>query len=298
MPNQNNGNNTGHVMQRSRYSPVPDSSFSIERISIQKPSYSDLYHFHSYYELYYLYSGERYYFIKDKTYHVQSGTLVLIKPYDIHHTTNCAEHGYDRHLIYFEKSYLKDLAEAIGKETNLLECFDKDISIIKLNMHERHFVETLLKTMEKEYIAQEKDHEIYLKTSLIQLLIFMNRHSDRLSENDITYINASHKTISEITAYMNTNYREDISLQSISKKFFISPYHLSRTFKKITGFSFIEYLNGIRIKEAQTLLRKDDMHISEIAEKVGYNSTTHFGRIFKSITGTSPLLYKKLHQKK
>ncbi len=298
MSEQNDNRSASHIMQRSHYNVIKKPGFSIARLSVQDAVASDLYHFHDYYELYYLYSGERYYFVKNKTYHVQGGTLVLIKPYDIHHTTNCANFGYDRHLIHFDRAYVENLSAISEEKTGLAQCFEKDISIIKLNMQERHFVETLLGSMEKEYTTRNPGYKTYIKSLLVQLLIFMNRHSDLPEEADTTYINASHKTISEITTYINTHYSEDISLASISKKFFISPYHLSRTFKKTTGFSFIEYLNGIRIKEAQNLMRKDDIHIGEIAERVGYNSTTHFGRIFKSITGTSPLLYKKLQHKK
>ena len=84
-----------------------------------------------------------------------------------------------------------------------------------------------------------------------------------------------------------------MTLQTISERFYISPYYFSRTFKQITGFTFIEYLNGVRIKEAQKLLRKTNLSIGKIAESVGYQNNTHFGRLFKKATGISPLAYRK-----
>lgn len=275
----------------------PRQYIEIERIKIFNPSTSKNYHYHDYYELYYLYSGERYYFVNDKTYHVKKGTVVLVKPYDVHYTSNYANHGYDRHLVWFTKDYIEDFLDMYG-EGNLLECFHKDICIIKLNMQGQHFFETFLKSMQKEFDERKEGYDLCIKTSLVQLLIFMNRNSSNIQDNDIDYINSAHKTVSEITAFINKNYQEDITLLSVSQKFFISPYYLSRIFKKNTGFKFIEYLNGIRIKEAQNLMRKTDKSISEISEMVGYNSATHFGRIFKSITGTTPLNYKQLHQKR
>jgi YesN/AraC family two-component response regulator len=182
---------------------------------------------------------------------------------------------------------------SLAENRDLLKCFRRDVNIIKLNLQEQHYVETMLASMDKEFKEAKENYDLYVKTQLIQLLIFMNRRSSNLQDNDIDYSNAVHKTLSEITAYINTNYREDISLSTISKKFFISPYHLSRTFEKNTGFTFIEYLNGIRIKEAQNLLRKTNKTISEIAEMVGYNNATHFGRVFKNITGVSPITFKK-----
>ncbi len=273
----------------------PERRFRIERIKAYNPGTSRRYHYHDFYELYYLNSGERFYFVKDKTYHIKKGTLVLVKPFDIHYTTSYAKQNYDRYLISFSNEYLTSFTGASGLESQFLECFHKDIAIIKLNMQEQHYVETVLKFMEKEYKEKNNWHEIQLKTSLIQLLIFMNRNEIKLMNNDVDYINSAHKTISEITAFINDNFNQDITLKSISEKFFISQYYLSRIFKTNTGFMFSEYLNGVRVKEAQTLLKNTNKSVTEISEMVGYNSSTHFGRIFKSVTGISPLSYRKLY---
>lgn len=61
----------------------------------------------------------------------------------------------------------------------------------------------------------------------------------------------------------------------------------------MTGLTFTEYLNYIRVKEAKELLCKSAESITQISEKVGYESITHFGRVFKKLTGVSPLKYRK-----
>jgi len=95
---------------------------------------------------------------------------------------------------------------------------------------------------------------------------------------------------------MNENFHLPLSLESISKIFFISPCYLSRIFKSSTGSTFIEYLNNIRIEEAQHLLLESNDKVTTIAEKIGFGSASHFGRVFKSITNLSPLAYRKLHR--
>ena len=281
-----------HTADKTNYVLISKSPFWMERRSVTSPVPSQHYHYHDCYELYYLYSGERYYFIKDRTYHIKRGTLVLINSYDIHCTANFETSGYDRILINFKKDFLKKYLEDIH-DINLLECFNQNAHIIRLNSQEQRFMETFLHTMMNEYKAKEIGYSSYLKAALIQLLLFINRHNNQLNNSDIQYVNSTHKTISEITEFINTNYNKDITLTTISDLFFISPYHLSRTFKCITGFAFIEYLNAVRIKNAQKMLRETDFTITEIAEIVGYKSTTHFGRVFKSITGISPLTYRK-----
>jgi len=65
----------------------------------------------------------------------------------------------------------------------------------------------------------------------------------------------------------------------------------------ITGLNLNEYINSIIIKESQKLLLQTKLNIIHISEKVGYDSATHFGRVFKSFTGLSPLKYRKVMKK-
>jgi transcriptional regulator GlxA family with amidase domain len=63
-----------------------------------------------------------------------------------------------------------------------------------------------------------------------------------------------------------------------------------------TGFTVIEYLNYVRIRETKTLLTETDWPITRVAEKTGFDSIAHFGRVFKGITGRAPLQYRKQHR--
>lgn len=281
-----------NITDKSNFEAVFKSSFFMERQNVPSPRPSQNYHYHDCYELYYLYSGERYYFIKDKTYHVESGAFVLIKPYEIHCTANFAQHGYDRLLINFKKDYLEKFLIATTN-TNLFECFDKNIHTIMLNPQQQHFAELILENMLQEYHPESISENDYLKTSLMQLLMFIGKHRSSSGDNIFNYVNSTHKTISEITGYINNHYYEDITLASISEYFYISPCYFSRIFKKLSGLSFTEYLNNVRIKEARKLLYKTDMSIGEVAEATGFKSNTHFDRVFKNIMGISPLNYKK-----
>jgi YesN/AraC family two-component response regulator len=84
-----------------------------------------------------------------------------------------------------------------------------------------------------------------------------------------------------------------ITLADISKEFYISQFYFSKIFKEATGFTFVEYLNSVRIKEAQRLLVSTNDKVIRISYNVGFGSIAHFGRMFKAITGYSPLQYRK-----
>lgn len=268
-----------------------DFPFSIERVSNDSPPpHRKKHHYHNTYELYYLNSGDRYYFIKDKTYHVKRGNLVLVKPYDIHTTSGVSKIGYDRYLIMFKRSFIGEISESAG--INLFESYDNDVHLIELSYQEQSFVESLLDRMLSEHKSEAPGHHDFLRAAMVQLLLIAARHAaESGEESDVVPMN---KTVSAVAAYIINNYREDITLDWISERFFISPCYFSRTFKRVTGLSFTEYLNGVRIKEAQRLLATTDNSIIEICEAVGYKSTTHFGRSFKSIAGMSPSEYRRI----
>lgn len=105
------------------------------------------------------------------------------------------------------------------------------------------------------------------------------------------------ENIFKIVRYLNENYANKISLHILSELFFISESHLSRSFKKVTGFNIMKYINVLRVKEAQKMLLNSNLNITEIAYTIGYDSITHFERVFKSFTSVSPLKYRKINKK-
>lgn len=275
-----------------KFEQVPDSHFFIGRVNARHPQEEFLHHYHDCYELYYLYSGERYYFIQDKTYHITGGSFVLINPNEIHRTGNLGNFGYDRMLIHFSKELLSGYLDTDPFLTPY-QTLDKEIHIISLNPQEQNFVENLLHIMELEYTRNKHRETSYIKITLLQLLLFLNTCRPGLQDQALTQINSTQKTMFEILGHINTHYFEPLTLETISEQYFLSSFYLSRTFKEVTGFHFVEYLNNVRIKEAKKLLMNPSLTISEIASATGFNSSTHFGRVFKQITGSSPSVYKK-----
>ena len=137
-------------------------------------------------------------------------------------------------------------------------------------------------------------YQTYIQILVIELLIFLNRIVKSRKSSVSTYTGQNHEKIGEIASYINSNYNENLSLNMIADIFNYSPTYLSKIFKEVTGFTFVEYINNVRIKEASKLLLNSKLNITEIASRTGYNSLTHFGRVFKKITGYSPLEYRKI----
>ncbi|MEG2939783.1 MAG: helix-turn-helix domain-containing protein, partial [Oscillospiraceae bacterium] len=97
----------------------------------------------------------------------------------------------------------------------------------------------------------------------------------------------------EIKKHIALHYREDLSLGSIAKLYFMNPVYLGRLFKAQAGESFNEYLNSFRIKQAMKFLEDDRYMVYEIADKVGYQDLNYFYKKFKSVTGMTPREFKQ-----
>ncbi len=103
----------------------------------------------------------------------------------------------------------------------------------------------------------------------------------------------SHKLIREVKEFVQNYYDQEITLAEISESLFVNRNYLSQLFKKLTGESFVTYLNKFRIEKAKEKLREQHYMVYEVSEMVGYQNPTYFSQVFKSITGVSPSEYIK-----
>ncbi|RKN80506.1 AraC family transcriptional regulator [Paenibacillus ginsengarvi] len=108
-----------------------------------------------------------------------------------------------------------------------------------------------------------------------------------------------HEVVGRMLVFIQEHYgRSDLSLNLLSEQFKMSLYHLSRIFKEQTGGNFIDYVMGLRMERAKSLLRESGMKIREIAEEVGYTNLNSFVRIFKKTTGFTPTEYRAMESGK
>lgn len=248
-------------------------------------------HFHSTYEAYYLLSGERYFFIKDRTIQINAGDFILIHPNVLHKTANATQPEHEKIILNFREAFLPILHESFFK--TLHPAFQNDYLIIHFSIqHKMQFEDYLLRIV-KEAQELRNGYDSMIQSLIAQLLVFVSRYMEHYKMDLPEYRNPIHERISEIVRYINSNYKKDLTLQYVADCFFISPFYLSRTFKDVTGFSFVQYVNSLRIKEAKKLLEETSLKVYLIAERVGFGSITHFNRIFKEVTSHSPLYYRR-----
>lgn len=251
-------------------------------------------HFHNEYEIYYLLSGERYYFIEKQIHHVKKGSLVFIDRNQIHKTVAANTRYHDRILMIISENEIGPLLE-LCNNIEVTTFFNNNSGVINLSEAGQKYVESLLFFIIREMKMKHSNYEFLVKMKLAEILLYAIRC--KTGENttllDVPVKTEKYKKISEIAEYINENYHKKMSLANIADDFYISKCYLSRIFKEVTGFTVNEYINITRIKRAQQLLEQSDYNITEIADIVGYGSITYFEKVFKKYLETSPLKYRK-----
>ncbi|TCL76536.1 AraC-like DNA-binding protein [Hydrogenispora ethanolica] len=247
-------------------------------------------HYHDRYELYYLIAGQRNYFIEDRTYRVNTGEVVLIDISELHKTSDSdlpAEH--ERIVVNFSPAALPGGADA----GLLLSGFSGLERLVRFEPAQRREVEALFGKLVRESQNAAPGFRTYLRLILAELLILVQRRLQESPPGRPLPASPLQEKILEIVRFINSSYSEPLTLPFLARQFAISPFHLSRTFKKVTGFGFVEYINSVRIREAERLLKETRLPVTEIAGRAGFENLTHFERVFKKISGSAPLAFRK-----
>ncbi len=136
--------------------------------------------------------------------------------------------------------------------------------------------------------VSHKQHE-----SVIKLLTIFAQHLSMLSNQVVVqHVNAEPPVITRAKEYILEHQTEELSLGQVAKAVNTSTFYFCKMFKKITGINFTDYLSRVRIEKSKNLLLNPNLRVSEIAFEVGFQSLTHFNRVFKKILGQSPTEYR------
>jgi AraC-like DNA-binding protein len=137
-------------------------------------------------------------------------------------------------------------------------------------------------------VLSTKEHE-----AMVKLLEIFAQHLSIVSNQVVVQQqNAEPPVIARAKEFIKQNQTEDISLGQVAKAVNTSTFYFCKLFKKFTGINFTDYVSRQRIESAKNLLLNPNLRVSEIAYEVGFQSLTHFNRVFKRIIGQSPTEYR------
>lgn len=253
---------------------------SIEKVGWSMPNL----HSHHHYELYFLESGERNFYIDGSLYLVKENTAVLVPPYVMHKT----EGGpFSRINVDFSDDIFdiqeKEVVAELGKT-----------AVFPLKSANGDAVRQLLMAMLSASKNNNKHGKIAMALCVKSLIgyLYLFRSTIDAVEKVVGNGNITPQTL-KIIRYINKNCRTKMTIVSLAAKFSVSESCLSKTFKRETGYNVGEFILNVRINEAKLLLSKASLTVNEIANELGFSSANYFGLIFKQKVGISPLRYKR-----
>jgi len=124
------------------------------------------------------------------------------------------------------------------------------------------------------------------------LVIFADHLAMKGNQIMVQTANAESPVIARAKQFIAEHYTENLSLRQVSKTVNTSVFYFCKKFHEATGLTFTEFVSRTRIEKGKNLLLNPNLHITEIAYAIGFQSLTQFNRTFKKIMGQSPTDYR------
>lgn len=246
------------------------------------------FHSHSHYEIYFLLSGTRKFFLSDKMYNIAAPCLIVIAPYTMHKTEGV---GFTRINVNVSPNSLTQYQTKILKDLNC--------KIIYLSDETAAILFPLLQQAADVYSKQEK----FAVEKLCAIFGYITLILENIDKSKtFEPVKAKTEKVSplalKIIDYVAANYTDEVSLTTLSEKFFISKAGLLNCFKNAMNCTIGEYVMKLRLNKAKQCLSSTKKSVEDIAAICGFSSGAYMGLIFKNKVGLSPLQYRKLQTSK
>lgn len=247
---------------------------------------------HDFWELLYVVRGEVYLETKHKKLLLREGEIIFHKPNEFHrHYCNGTTAPrlfivtfvcHSGAMKVFKGLHTRLPSSALPVLTHFISEAKETFSLPKYDPHMRGLVPAK---------HSPPGGQQMVKLNLEMLLILLLRESERavFTSKDAW----EQRLADEIIAYLSEHLQDCIRLADICSYTHRSKTLLCNTFKHVTGFSVMEYLNKMRIERAKELLLKDGRSIGEAAELSGFENSYYFSRVFKKLEQKSPREFLK-----
>ena len=247
-------------------------------------------HHHDFYEVYFFLSGNVQYNIESRSYLLTPGDVLLISPMELHQPMFGSEHReYERIVLWIDKQFLEGF-RLPGK--SLTACFDTNApghtNLLRPEGVARQYLTYLLENLLVEVASEDPYSEMAALSLLAQVLVALNRQA-KLSAGEENK-SGPDATVYSVLGYINEHYSENLTLDDLANRFFISKYHLSREFQRLVGTSVHRYIVQKRLVMAKQML-SNGIPSSEVYQLCGFGDYSNFYRAFKAEYQISPKEY-------
>ena len=240
------------------------------------------YHYHDFHKVIIFLSGKAAYHIEGKSYYLKPWDILLVNRHAIHKPEIDFSVPYERFVLWIRDDI---------KSTELLRCFQKAIdrsyNLIRLDSDTQEKLKQLLYELEAALKDEKFGSKLLGSALFTQFMVYVNRI---FLEKQYIYDARSYSSdsqIEELLRYINHNLTEDLSIETLARKYYLSKYHMMRKFKEETGYSMHQYILEKRILAARKkLLQGTPATIASV--ECGFRDYSTFSRAYKKQLGYLP----------
>lgn len=238
-------------------------------------------HFHEYYVIGFIESGQRYLSCKNKEYIIETGDLILFNPRDNHTCKQIDGRRLDYRCINIEPDVMKKFALEITGE-DYLPYFTESVL----------FHNDLVASLRELHLMIMQEQKDFKKEEMLLIIIeqLIVEYSNAIAPVAPLQTNVEIKVVCD---YLEKNYMKNIKLNDLSTLTGLSKYYLLHSFTKQKGISPYSYLETIRISKAKKFLEQGITPI-DVALQTGFTDQSHFTNFFKKLIGLTPKQYMNI----
>lgn len=240
------------------------------------------YHYHDFHKVVIFISGKVVYHIEGKAYQLRPWDILLVNRHAIHWPEIDPSVPYDRFILWIQNDILWQ---------ELLKCFqkanDRNYNLVRLNSALQEKMKDILFELETSTKSDGYGREILTQSLFLQFMVYLNRI---FLEKQYIFDKKSYtfdSQIASILQYINHNLKEDLSVETLSARYYVSKYHLMRKFKQETGYTLHNYIVNKRLLMARTLI-SNGMPVTKAAQESGFAEYSTFSRAYRKQFKTNP----------
>lgn len=225
---------------------------------------------------------------------VHQGEFVIINSNDIHHGVNLSE-NLSYYVMIADPSLLhSQTIDAV--ETKFITPIVQNGILFQNHIKGDKDIQNCFLALIHEIQNKEVGYELAIKSHLYGLMTILFRKYivKILSEDQLALRMKNLERFAPVFQHIEEHYREGISVQNLADMAGLSRFHFSRLFKELTDRTVIAYINLIRIRKSEYLLRNTTMNVSEVALATGFNDIYYFSRSFKKHKKIPPSALKDI----
>ena len=243
------------------------------------------FHYHEFCKILLLVSGRGSYFVEGRRYALSPGDVVLIGSRSVHKPELEADTPYERIIIYVSPEYLQRLSTA---DCDLLSVFSGgEGHVLRPREQQRKQLFSLAAALERDLAPDTFGRELLSHAGLLRLMVEIARDLRDTSANLPSPVLPENHRVREILQYLEDNLAEDIDIDQLAEKFYVSRYYMMRQFRRETGTTIYLYLTQRRLMHARDLIA-GGMSATQACYACGFRSYSSFTRAYGKHFGTTP----------